>query len=162
MLRPRLNEPAPRLRPARRSAFTLVEVLIVVVILAILAATVLPQFTNASSDAVESSIKQNLSVVRSQIELYRVQHNGQLPTTAFETQMLNATNKSGATTGAGLDYGPYVSRRFPLNTGCDQFQVQVVETAPDYDDATPTTHGWMYSTVTGEFRAIDSAEHFGL
>ncbi len=59
--------------------FTLIEILIVVVILGILAAIVIPQFTNASQEAAESSVKSQLQTVRSQIELYRVRNNGNLP-----------------------------------------------------------------------------------
>jgi type II secretion system protein G len=61
---------------ARRSkrAFTLIEILIVVVILGILAAIVIPQFTNASQDAQVSAVKSQLQTIRSQIELYRVKN----------------------------------------------------------------------------------------
>lgn len=61
---------------ARRQqrGFTLIEILIVVVILGILAAIVIPQFTNASQDAQVSAIKSQLQTVRSQIELYRVKN----------------------------------------------------------------------------------------
>jgi prepilin-type N-terminal cleavage/methylation domain-containing protein len=62
-----------------RSAFTLIEILIVVVILGILAAIVIPQFTDASQEASESSVKSTMQTVRSQIELYRVKHGGVLP-----------------------------------------------------------------------------------
>jgi prepilin-type N-terminal cleavage/methylation domain-containing protein len=40
----------------RKSGFTLVEILIVVIILGILAAIVIPQFTNASEDARRNSM----------------------------------------------------------------------------------------------------------
>jgi len=54
-------------------AFTLIEILIVVVILGILAAIVIPQFTDAADDANEASMRSQLQTVRSQIELYRAQ-----------------------------------------------------------------------------------------
>jgi general secretion pathway protein G len=60
-------------RQAKR-AFTLIEILIVVVILGILAAIVIPQFTNASEEAATSSTQSQLQTVRSQIELFRVQN----------------------------------------------------------------------------------------
>ena len=48
--------------------FTLVEILIVVVILGILAAIVIPQFTNASETAKASSLAAQLQTIRSQLE----------------------------------------------------------------------------------------------
>ncbi len=60
-------------------AFTLVEILIVVVILGILAAIVIPQFTNASQDAQIGNVKTQLQTIRSQIELFRVKNNGNVP-----------------------------------------------------------------------------------
>lgn len=63
----------------RRGGFTLIEILIVVVILGILAAIVIPQFTDAAQDANVSSARSQLQSMRSQIELYRVQNNGTAP-----------------------------------------------------------------------------------
>lgn len=56
-----------------RRAFTLIEVLIVVVILGLLAAIVLAQFHDASEDAGQAAIDMQLSRTRKQIEYYRAQ-----------------------------------------------------------------------------------------
>jgi|SRR3989339_325713 len=61
-----------------RKGFTLVEILIVVVILGILAAIVIPQFTNASTEAMENSLKSDLHTMRAQLELWKVKH-GDVP-----------------------------------------------------------------------------------
>jgi general secretion pathway protein G len=64
-------------RSARaRQAFTLIEILIVVVILGILAAIVIPQFTDASLIAARNNLRTQLQTVRSQMELYNVQNPG--------------------------------------------------------------------------------------
>ena len=62
-----------------KRGFTLIEILIVVVILGILAAIIVPQFTDAAQDANESSARSQLQSIRSQIELHRVQNNGAAP-----------------------------------------------------------------------------------
>ena len=61
------------LRTKVRRAFTLIEILIVVVILGILAAIVIPQFTDASQQAQASNLVSQLQTIRSQIELHDVQ-----------------------------------------------------------------------------------------
>ena len=58
-----------------RRGFTLIEILIVVVILGILAAVVVPQFTNASEDANDAAVRSQLQTLRGQIELYRAQQS---------------------------------------------------------------------------------------
>ena len=57
----------------RHSGFTLIEVLIVVVIMAVLAATIIPQFTRSTTDAKTSAIDFNAHSLRAQIELYRIE-----------------------------------------------------------------------------------------
>ena len=67
-----------RRNPVKRG-FTLIEILIVVVILGILAAIIVPQFTDAAQDAGVSSARSQLQTMRSQVELFRVQNNGAAP-----------------------------------------------------------------------------------
>ena len=57
------------MRTQVKRAFTLIEILIVVVILGILAAIVIPQFTDASQQASTSSLQSQLQTIRAQVEL---------------------------------------------------------------------------------------------
>lgn len=52
--------------------FTLIEILIVVVILGILSSIVIPQFTNATEDAEETSARAQLNILRGQMSMYWV------------------------------------------------------------------------------------------
>ncbi len=61
-------------------AFTLVEILIVVVILGILASIVVPQFVSATTEATKTHIQRNLQEISNQIEVYKGNHAGSLPT----------------------------------------------------------------------------------
>ena len=101
----------------RRNAFTLIEVLIVVIIMAVLAATIIPQFSSSTNDAKLSSVKFNLHTIRSQIEMYKVHHSGGIPALAtFADQMTGSTNAAGTVgTGTGYPYGPYFQGQVPAN-----------------------------------------------
>jgi general secretion pathway protein G len=63
------------MRARVRKAFTLVEILIVVVILGILAAIVVPQFTNATQDAQGGNVVTQRDTLSNQLELYRAREN---------------------------------------------------------------------------------------
>ncbi|MCC7146603.1 MAG: prepilin-type N-terminal cleavage/methylation domain-containing protein [Phycisphaeraceae bacterium] len=98
----------------RNSGFTLIEILIVVVILGILAAIVIPQFTNASETAKGSNLVSQLQTVRSQLELYQVQHNGNYPVTdglIDWTLLTSRTDVNGGAVDAGeTAFGPYLQK----------------------------------------------------
>ncbi|MGY8771111.1 MAG: prepilin-type N-terminal cleavage/methylation domain-containing protein [Pirellulales bacterium] len=129
-----------------RLAFTLIEVLIVVVILAVLAATVIPQFTDSTTDAKASSVKFNLHTLRSQIQLYRTHHDGDVPS-ADLNELTIATNVSGGTTG-DTPFGPYLMK-LPVNSFTNSDLIISVTADPGLSDVT-TTDGWIYNTNNGE------------
>ncbi|MBA3315757.1 MAG: prepilin-type N-terminal cleavage/methylation domain-containing protein [Planctomycetota bacterium] len=152
----------PSLNYTARKGFTLVEVLIVVVILGILAATVLPQFTSATEDAKESALKQNLQQIRSQIDLYRFQHNGLVPakgsvvSEVFLKAMLCTTDAAGTSTGVlnpydpgNGDFGPYLLGQFPPNPFNGKSSVSVTAGG---SNPKSMTIGWWYDSTTGQIR----------
>lgn len=81
-----------RNRTRRKNAFTLVEILIVVVILGILAAIVVPQFTNAADQARQSSLDSTVRTIRSALELSR-NNTGSYP--AFDDDLWNTLQTQG-------------------------------------------------------------------
>jgi general secretion pathway protein G len=143
-----------------KRGFTLVEILIVVVILGILAAIVIPQFTQASTEAKLNSLCSDLQTLRSQIELYKVQHNDTPPTLAnFEDQMIYCTTIAGVdndvkTRDATHEFGPYLER-LPENPFTNSDTVVAW-------GSSAVTDGWEYNAATGEIRAaIDTVDPNG-
>ena len=85
----------------RRTAvkgFTLIEILIVVIILGILAAIVIPQFSNASTSAKTSAVVSTAQSLRSQVALYKLQHNDVLPPAGANFASLFIAGPAAATT----------------------------------------------------------------
>lgn len=107
-----------RCNKKQSQGFTLIEILIVVILLGILAGLVLPQFLNTTYMAKKSSVQTVASSLRSQVALYRAQHNDRLPplgglwhAMTVATDATGTDYVSGASTGP---FGPYM-QEIPLN-----------------------------------------------
>jgi general secretion pathway protein G len=146
----------------KNSGFTLVEILIVVIILGILAAIVIPQFPEASNDARVSALVSDLQTVRSQVELYKVQHKDCFPGwngttvpsgTAFVDDLTGKTDIDGA---AGGNLGPYLGK-FPTNGFTSSNTVKIVDAAADPNTASGT-EGWWFNVQTGNF-GVNSTDY---
>lgn len=140
-------------RARRRNGFTLIEVLIVVVIMSVLAATIIPQFSNSAKDARESSIKFNVHQMRAQINMYRMQHNGTAPTGLNNLEQLtkstNVTGTVGAT-GTSFPYGPYIQTQLPAQPFSGLNTVKI-DSGTGVPAATAGNGGgWIYRPSTGE------------
>ena len=149
-------------------AFTLVEILIVVIILGILAAIVIPQFTEASNEARDSAVRSDLQTIRSQVELYKIQHLDQYPgetdsnnttievtdSNAFKDDLTAMTNEAGGTSSPTL--GPYLGS-FPKNPFITDAALKDLVTFGTVDCPGNNLSGWYLNTTTGRFSANDDA-----
>ncbi|HLL90243.1 MAG TPA: prepilin-type N-terminal cleavage/methylation domain-containing protein [Tepidisphaeraceae bacterium] len=138
-------------KATRRCGFTLVEILIVVIILGILAAIVIPQFSNAAGDARMSSVLEQRKMLRTTVEFYRMQHALQLPDLITDQwrPFVEKTDVTGAfSPPAGTEaYGPYLMDA-PVNALNRQ---SAIAAAPG------AAVGWVYDATTGQVDAVDAA-----
>jgi len=141
--------------PYLAQGFTLVELLIVAIMLAILAAIVVPQFASTTTEATESALKSDLAGMRAAIDLYRQQHGeypaatgsaggtctgGTAGSAALETQpafrdhMTRYSDDLGQTctlpVGGNFPFGPYIKEDdVPVNPITNSNVVVIIDAA---------------------------------
>ena len=149
---------------ARHGGFSLVEILIVVMILGILAAIAVPKFSNASQVARENSLKDSLRLLRTQVDVYKAQHdlfpgfpNGdpsQTPTfPAASDQLLLFSDSIGNTSSTGsalFKWGPYITA-MPFNPVNSKNTWKIL--GPTESFTPDGTTGWLYQPSTGKIVA---------
>jgi len=130
----------------KNQAFTLVEILIVVVILGILAAIVIPRFANASKDAKRAALASQLNQVRAQVQLYTIEHGDQRPAN------LNGNNWTDLITQSvynGTNRGPYLPN-IPVNPLNGFTNIAVVASDPTWGDPVVGANvGFVYNSSNG-------------
>ncbi|HLA28410.1 MAG TPA: prepilin-type N-terminal cleavage/methylation domain-containing protein [Syntrophales bacterium] len=164
--------------------FTLIEMLIVIIILGILAMVIIPQITVSTDDARVSTLKSNLTAVRSAIEVYYAQHNMTYPGVKKETDGTTATanateakaaflaqmtlfsdanGKTAAAKDSTYKYGPYIKGgSLPDNPYSNNDVVcDLTVTNLPVTRAVSGTVGWQYLPVLGVFFANDAGSSGG-
>ncbi len=145
------------MNPNPRRAFTLVEILIVVVILGILAAIIIPLFSNASTDAQRGNVMTQLKSIRNQIELYRAQHNGNAPVLAGSGAIAFSQLVSPPPPAAPyLRSAPANPRNGSTAVAIDSSPTNTATSiaAATMDPMTPGAAGWIYNQNTGGFACL--------
>ncbi|HEV3021368.1 MAG TPA: type II secretion system protein [Pirellulales bacterium] len=131
-----------------RSAFTLVELVVVVMILGILAAIAAPKLFNTTKAATDNGLKQTLGVVRNAIEMYACSNAGVFPGADGTQATFYANLQPYLRTGAPFPSSP---------VGAKNNQVRIQSTGqPLAADGAPTT-GWAFDNVSGQFIVNSSA-----
>jgi general secretion pathway protein G len=136
--------------------FTLIEILIVVIILGILAAIVIPQFTNASTAAKQSAVSSTAQTLRSQIALYKLQHTDKMPgegaavtppalvSDQFWTDMTTQTDATGAPYVAGATTGPFGPYMQTIPVNSLNGSTLVIDGTTPPGSSTSSTCGYVY------------------
>ena len=137
-----------KLRPRNHSGMTTIELMIVITILGILATLVYPHYEYATQDAEDNVHLQQLKIIRLAIQMYQIQHGGNLPNLIASWDDL--TQQS---TDHGHVYGPYLEE-VPTNhkrsTVFDGYKVDA-----------PTPYGYVYDynggSGTGDIRQTNGS-----
>jgi len=145
---------------ARRAAFTLLEILIVVTLTSIIAGATLTAMTDSATDAKDATLRNNLRGFRIQIEMFKAQHNGNPPGWNGTNPKLHLTAYSNANgqvipiPNALFPYGPYLTMDGVTNTINGG---TAIKTSTDPANEVPNNAlkqvgqlvGWFYDPATG-------------
>ena len=159
----------------KKRAFSLVELVIVILILGVLAAIAIPRISSSSKNAGESALKADLQTLRNAIDWYYVEHNNQFPAAvgdginaansaeALITQLTQYSNRLGVVSvnkAAAFPFGPYLRTGFPnlpagANAGAGSLaaEIGVVSLATPLAATPVDGNGWSYNSLTGQIIA---------
>jgi len=144
-----------------KRGFTVMEIVIVAIIVCIIAAMSVPRFSMAKSNGRLGDMVGKLQQVRSQIALYKTQHDGLLPgqhTTGGDIAENDFVTAMTMKDSAGL--GPYL-KTIPANSFIKNKLAEKITFVND-PDATACGNegtGWWFNSATGKFCASNSRFH---
>jgi prepilin-type N-terminal cleavage/methylation domain-containing protein len=141
-------------RAKRSGGFSLIELVIVVVIIAIIGAIAIPKMSRGAAGAADSAVLQDLSVLRSALDLYQTENGGAYPTIANMPNALLQYNDGNGGIQAAKDathvYGPYLRAVPPLPVGAAKGSTNIAAAAA-------AGVGWIYNAATGSITTNTTA-----
>jgi general secretion pathway protein G len=131
---------------ARAAAFSLLELVMVIVILGVVAALAVPRLSLAGRNASIAAMTADRAVLQSAIDRFHAEHNGMFPSeTAIADQLLAFTDLDGNVSSSrdhAHRFGPYV-RRIPALAHGPNARARTIAAEPG-----PGV-GWIYDPVGG-------------
>jgi prepilin-type N-terminal cleavage/methylation domain-containing protein len=144
---------------AARRAFSLIELVIVVVIIGVISSIAVPRMLSAAETARANALKGSLSVLNKAAELYAAEHDGKSPAhdesgtlgdaSAMIKRLVGRTKADGTIDANGA-YGPYL-REMPLNPYSKLLSVRI-----DGAASGAGTNGWRFDAASNQFMPDDA------
>lgn len=143
------GRPTEMANTAAQRAFSLVEMVMVVLTIGIIAMIAVPRMSQAAGDAKASAILANIRVLQNALDMYEAEHGNRSPAhnpdgtvstdgDRFAKRLTGTTSEDGRIGGL---FGPYLLR-IPPNPGNGLATVRI-----DGPPAGAATAGWRYDTT---------------
>lgn len=139
-------------RPLHRkmkTAFSIVELMIVAAVLGILAAIVVPHFQSHATQAKEATARSNLRTLRGAVELYTAQHGGVPPGYQNDDPLTSPTS---ANFHRQLVVEGRYLRKMPENPFNAKGTVQAIGNSGSFPADATGAHGWIYQPAASTIR----------
>jgi prepilin-type N-terminal cleavage/methylation domain-containing protein len=138
---------APRVQ---RHAFSLVELIVVLIILGVICTIAVICMGAAAANSAEAALAADLARLRGAIDMFTAEHGESSPRLATFTDQLTAYSSSGGhaqpAANTGHIYGPYLRQIPNLPIGADKGKTTVVG---NYQEG----NGWVYNQSSGAIAA---------
>lgn len=152
--------PISATRPRASAAFSMIELVIVIVIIGVVAAIAIPRMGSAAETARANALTGSLSVLNKAAEMYMAEHDGRTPAhnaegavdpsiADFVRRLLGRTRADGTVDPNG-PFGPYL-RAMPVNPYNRRIAVRIDGVAAGAGLA-----GWRFDSARGEFAPDDA------
>jgi len=132
-----------------KSAFSLVELMIVAAVIGILAALVVPHVQDHGTTARESAARDNLHLLRSAIELYAAQHGDVAP--GYENDNRSSTPQAEHFRLQVTVQERYM-RKVPVNPFNNLNTILMIGNAETFPSAATGAYGWVYQPASKTIR----------